>query len=409
MPTLVRPKRKPKTAREATIANVWGICYYCRQCRRSHVISSTARNRRVAESKLARFTLLLERGEVVCGNNPFMDRERIRPERLLIEDALRAFDSDLRAGRVRRGQRRAVSNEYASMAMSRLRRVLNACGTRYVDALSADTVNAVLDGLQREGQVASAQTRRHHESILRTWAKWLVATERLDRDPFRLLQLTYVGEGDTVHNRTAFSLEQLQQIVNAARTGELRLGLTGKQRAVLYLVAAYSGLRARECSSIRRQDFSPGMTHVKVSGQFTKNKREALQPIPSFLRPVLVDFVANLQDDEFLFPGGWRRVDGKWETAGWVRGKSAGEFLRHDAAKVGIVIGREGKEHNGAVLDFHSLRHFYGTVCDQAGISDGLRRKLHRASSQKLLDRYTHRELAEITAAMEELPAISWS
>jgi hypothetical protein len=92
-----------------------------------------------------------------------------------------------------------------------------------------------------------------------------------------------------------------------------------------------------------------------------------------------------------------------------VKGKSAGEFLRFDAAKVGIVIGRKGKEQNGGVLDFHSFRHFYGTVCDQAGISDGLRRKLHRASTQKLLDRYTHRELAELTAAVEELPAIAWS
>jgi hypothetical protein len=91
-----------------------------------------------------------------------------------------------------------------------------------------------------------------------------------------------------------------------------------------------------------------------------------------------------------------------------VKGKSAGEFLRYDAARVGIVIGRKGKEHNGGVLDFHSLRHFYGTVCDRAGISDGLRRKLHRASCQKLLDRYTHRELAELTAAVEELPAIAW-
>jgi hypothetical protein len=33
---------------------------------------------------------------------------------------------------------------------------------------------------------------------------------------------------------------------------------------------------------------------------------------------------------------------------------------------------------------------------------------LHRASCQKLLDRSTHRELDELTAAVEELPAIAW-
>lgn len=126
------------------------------------------------------------------------------------------------------------------------------------------------------------------------------------------------------------------------------------------------------------------------------------------MRPILTVYVASVQADDFLFSGGWLQIGGKWEAAGWVKGKSAGKFLRYDAAKVGIVIGWKGKEQNKGVLDFHSLRHFYGTVCDRAGISDGLRRKLHRASPQKLLDRYRHRELAELTAAVEELPAIAW-
>jgi integrase len=409
MPKLKKPKRKPKWAKKAKTVNFWGISYYCRECGRGHVISSGARQRRVAESKLARFTLMLERGEIVCGVNPFLDETPKKPARLLVEEALRAFATDLRAGRVRRGQRRAVSEEYAAMALSRLRRVLDACGAKHVDALSTDAVNTVLDRLQGEWTIATPMTRRHHESIVRTWGKWLVSTERQDRDPFRLLKLTFVGEGDTVHDRTAFTLEQLQQIVNAARSGPVRLGLTGEQRATLYLTAAYSGLRAGEVGAVRKQDFTDGMAHVKVAGMFTKNKQEALQPVPSFLRPILATYVANLQDGDFLFLGGWQQVGGKWETAGWVKGKSAGEFLRYDAAKVGIVIGRKGKEQNGGVLDFHSLRHFYGTICDQAGISDGLRRKLHRASTQKLLDRYTHPELAELTAAVEELPAIRWS
>jgi integrase len=408
MPKLKKPKRKPKWAKQAKTANFWGISYYCRECGRGHVISSGAKQRKVAESKLARFTLMLERGEIVCGVNPFLDRTP-RQVRLTVPEAVQSFEADLRGGRVRGGQRRAVSEEYANMALSRLRRVLGACGAKHVDALSTDMVNAALDRLHEEGTIASLMTRRHHETIVRTFGKWLVNTERQDRDPFRLLKLTYVGEGDTVHDRTAFTLEQLQLIVNAARSGPTRIGLTGEQRAILYILAAYTGLRAREAAAVRKQDFTDGMAQVKVAGMFCKTKHEALQPVPSFLRPVLAAYVANLQDGDFLFPGGRKQVGGKWETAGWVKGKSAGEFLRYDAAKVGIVIGREGKEQNKGVLDFHSLRHFYGTVCDQAGISDGLRRKLHRASSQKLLDRYTHRELAELTAAVEELPAIAWS
>jgi integrase len=405
MPTLVKPKRMPKGAATATVANVWCISYYCRECSRGHVISAGCRKKNVAQSKLAKFTLMLERGEIVCGVNPFL-HENGKPSRLHIEDAMQAFEADLRAGRVRRGQRRAVSQDYANMAIARLRKVLGACEVEYVDALSTDAVNRVIDRLQQEGTIPTPQTRRHYESTTRTFGKWLVETERQERDPFRLLKLTYVGEGDLVHERTAFTLEQVRKIVEAARSGPSRLGLTGEQRAMLYTFASYTGLRARESASVRRQDFETGMTQVRVSGVFTKNSQEAIQPIPSFIRSMLAAFVANLQDGDFLFPGGWQQVNGKWEPMGWVKGKSAAEFLRYDAAKVGIVIGRNGREQNGGVLDFHSFRHLYCTLCDQAGLSDGLRRKLHRASCQKLLDRYTHRELDELTAAVEQLPAM---
>src|SRR5262249_34696151 len=33
-PTLVKPKRKPKGAKEAMTASFWDISYYCRDCRR---------------------------------------------------------------------------------------------------------------------------------------------------------------------------------------------------------------------------------------------------------------------------------------------------------------------------------------------------------------------------------------
>ena len=93
--------------------------------------------------------------------------------------------------------------------------------------------------------------------------------------------------------------------------------------------------------------------------------------------------------------------------AGWIAGKEAGELLRKDAAPVGIVIGRKGQEANGGrVLDFHSFRHSYISALDRAGISEGLSRKLARASCRAILERYTHREFEELSAAIEGIPAI---
>jgi integrase len=135
-----------------------------------------------------------------------------------------------------------------------------------------------------------------------------------------------------------------------------------------------------------------------------------VQPIPSFLRPALAGALEGLADGDFLWPGGWRKDErGRWAPAGWVAGKDAGELLRRDAARAGIVIGRAGREANGGrVLDFHSFRHSYVSVLDRAGISEGLARKLARASSRALLERYTHREFAKLAEAVEALPTITF-
>ncbi len=57
-------------------------------------------------------------------------------------------------------------------------------------------------------------------------------------------------------------------------------------------------------------------------------------------------------------------------------------------------------------LDFHSFRHYYCSQVDRAGVSETLARKLARASSGALLDRYTHREQGELAAAVADFPPV---
>ena len=74
-------------------------------------------------------------------------------------------------------------------------------------------------------------------------------------------------------------------IAAAARGGPALRGQAGDRRVLLYLFAACTGLRAKECASVRRGDFGPGLALVKVAGEFTKNGKEAVQPIPSLTAP----------------------------------------------------------------------------------------------------------------------------
>ena len=406
MPTLILPSSKRKGQPTRT-SDVYHIRYHCPIRRRSVVITTRCRSRKNADRCLREFTDLLERGEVGL-DNPFLIESRRRIEEadlLAITDCMIAFEADLRAGRVRRGKRRPVSRAHADLAMTRVRRIVEGCGVSRASSLSTEEVNSLLDRLQADGKIRAAQTRKHYERAIKSFGCWLAATGRLDRDPLGRLEVTGIDATDVVHNRGAFRPDEIETIAAAARCGPTLRGLTGHQRALLYVFAACTGLRAKECAAIRKHDFGPDLAFVRVAGDYTKNGKEATQPLPSFLRPAIAEAVARLADGDFLWQGGWQiDPNGRWIEAGWVAGKSAGEFLRHDAARVGIAIGRVGGEANGGrVLDFHSFRHSYISALDRAGLPEGLSRQLARASCRSILDRYTHREFEELMVAVEAI------
>ena len=411
MPTLIKPTRRPKGKNTQT-SDTYHIRYYCTFRRRSREISTGCRKKRNALLRLREFEDLLERGRV---SRNFSFRRSSGHQRLTVttsnlETWLRLFDIDLRAGRVRRrGNRKPVSTEHADLTMARIRKVIDHSGIENVNEILLRSMICTLDELADAGKIRSAQTRKHYERAIKSFSRWLAVTDGpLDSDPLIDMDVTFVDATDVVHPRSAFDLEDLGKIIHAASEGKMFRGLTGPQRAHLYLTAAYSGLRAKECAAVRRADCGD-LQMIHVAGQFTKSGHPAVQPVPSWLRPVLAKFVAGLASDAFLWPGGWKKDDDdRWVTCGWIKGKDAGELLRHDAQKVGIVIGREGRDANGGrVLDFHSFRHFYVTQCDRAEISDGLRKRLARTNSSAILDRYTHREVAELAEAAERIAKVS--
>src|SRR5262249_4529350 len=220
MPSLVKPKSKRK-GQPTRGSSGFHIRYFCRFRRRPAVISTGCKGRRNAEKRLREFCDLLECGEV-GRENPFLLRRRQRVEeadRLAIEECLTAFESDLRAGRVRKGKRKAVSRTHADLVMGRVRKIVEGCGIRRADDLSLDAVNRLLDRLQQEKEIKTAQTRKHYERAIKSFSRWLASTDRLDRDPLARLEVTCVEAGDVVHGRGAFRTEESEAIATAARQG----------------------------------------------------------------------------------------------------------------------------------------------------------------------------------------------
>jgi hypothetical protein len=179
---------------------------------------------------------------------------------------------------------------------------------------------------------------------------------------------------------------------------------------MLYGFAASTGFCGRECAAVRKCDLSADLNFVQLSGVFCKNGKKSTQPLPPAIRGSLHPYVFGLGENDFLWPGGWRQGEsGEWVEHGWIKDRRAGELLRFDAASVGIVIGRKGKEANGGkVLDFHSFRRTYISNLERAGVSSSVKERLSRATAG-VIERYTRRELSELTTIVGRMPPLDLS
>lgn len=70
-------------------------------------------------------------------------------------------------------------------------------------------------------------------------------------------------------------------LVDAAEYGETVCGLAGRDRAMLYLMAAYTGLRASELASLSEASFDVGsdLPMVTVEAGYSKHRREDVVPL----------------------------------------------------------------------------------------------------------------------------------
>ena len=84
-----------------------------------------------------------------------------------------------------------------------------------------------------------AATSNHYVTALRGFGKWLWRNAKvMDRSPFELLDKVD-AKSDVRKSRRALVSDQFSRFVNAARNSpKMYKGLSGQDRAMLYLLAA---------------------------------------------------------------------------------------------------------------------------------------------------------------------------
>lgn len=175
--------------------------------------------------------------------------------------------------------------------------------------------------------------------------------------------------------RRAITHQEFESLYRAAAQSSRTVsGMKPMERATIYAIAYYTGLRWGEAVRLTTDDFDANLAEIRICGDKTKNGKPAVLPIPSAIRGIVANFLATLPHRPSpLFPQGKRQGQGA-------------AMMRHDLKISGLDY-----QNEMGYADFHSLRHSYCTRLSEARVDMAALKTLARHHSAAFtLDRYAH-------------------
>ena len=301
----------------------------------STTISLNTNDKQVAQKKLQEIVYEKER-ELAGLIAPKL--ERVSAERPLCEH-LSDFKADLRA--------KGRTEKYIRLLNSRVERLTKSCGWKYTKDISIDRFVG-----WRSHHQAAPKTLNEYLNAMNALLNWMARQGRVADNPLRNVE--HVDLRGRQQLRRAYTDDELTRLLEVA--GDYQL---------LYLAAAYTGLRLSELTNLLWLDvhLDTDRPHLQVRASTTKNSRRAIVPLHSCL---IEEFqrARDAMENDFVFPQYAhpdRRLARHFTEAG---------LARIDAA--------------GRKLDFHSFRYTFATKLAKKGISQRLAQELMRHSDPRL-------------------------
>jgi site-specific recombinase XerD len=312
---------------------------------------------------------------------------------------------------------KGVTPKQTNESTAQVQKMVDARKWKLTGDISASGALEFLGGLRQAGK--SAQTYNHYLKSTKQFTRWLVRDRRSQVDPLAHLSKLNVST-DRRHDRRALSTEEFQRLVEAAGTGKKIDGISGPDRAMLYILAAWTGFRKGELGSLTRRSFrlDDNPPTATVAACYSKRKRQDTQILHPEVVRRLKDWLATKPDikpDDLLFPISGRvpggkerkthkmmRLDLEAARSKWIEdGKSPEDQKRRTESDFLAY-----RSEDGLYADFHSNRHMFITGLEQAGLSPKMAQTLARHSDVRLtLGVYTHVGLHDQTNAIGSLPA----
>jgi integrase len=286
---------------------------------------------------------------------------------------------------------KARSDKHISETIRIVSTIVSACRCNVLADLQGATTPLEEYLAQRRASGSSHRTINADLTAIRAFCRWLLARKRMHDDP--TAELTKLNEDvDRRRERRPLSDEEAQKLIETTyASSTVFRGLTGPDRALLYMLAQRTGLRRGELLSltVRAFDLASDPPTVAVKARSSKRRRKELLPLSKETARSLATYLADRDPETPVWPGPW------WE-------KSA-EMLRQDLLAAGI----EPLDAEGRVVDFHGQRMTFITGLARAGVAPATAQKLARHSDINLtLGTYTRLGIDDLATAVANLPEL---
>ncbi len=300
---------------------------------------------------------------------------------------------------------------YVRATEHQVRSVISACKFERISQISASRVQEFLAELRDRGH--SISSSNHYLRSIKMFTRWLVRDHRTVED--RLLHLSKMNPDlDRRRVRRPLSMEEFGLLLKVAESGEPIQHVPGPDRAIVYIVGAYTGYRRNEIGSVtsRSFNFDSDPPTLTVEAGYSKHRRTDVLPLRRDFAERIRTWIEGkrkVRPDEPLFR---------------ISGKRTAEMLKKDLAATrakwmnAASDPRERAERErssflayeddrGRVADFHAPRMTFITNLSRSGVSPKTAQTLARHSDINLtMNTYTLLGVMDQAAAVESLPPI---
>jgi site-specific recombinase XerD len=308
------------------------------------------------------------------------DQERFTEQKKLpIKQHLDAFERSLRKN----------TGKHLKLTLGRVRRIVKECGFETLAAVSKESVEGCLTEMLDDGEIGH-RTYNHYIQAIDSLLNWCVENGRLIANPLVGLERLN-ADVDVRHKRRALSPDEIALLVKSAReSGEDIQCFSGEERARIYLISYFTGLRRKEIASLSPRSFNLDALPptVTVEAACSKHRRQDVLPLnPVFVAMVRI-WTQGVPTDQILFPKLAKRRT-------WL-------MVKKDLERIGIPY-----ETLDGFADFHAAgRHSHITALIRSGASLPEAQKLARHTDIKQTMKYAHIGIDDQAKAVANLPAL---